>query len=486
MTTISTGFLLPIGDGLSTEAYDGDGYYVFPGQNFGDLVTFSSGSSSYHLGEDWNAEGRDDYGESVYSISNGIVIAVIGDQGASTTGFGNYVLIRHDLPATEMINGHAVTSVYSLYAHLSSTAVTVGQEVTANTVIGAIGASGYAQGAHLHLEMTLAPVQPTSDDGYNPNGPPSYWIDPTDFINSHRSFEPPPISNARSDFNGDGTSDILWYNTVTRAVGQYEMHNSVATWKPIGSGAANWQVVTAGDFNGDGADDILWFNTATRAVGDFEMHGGQATWKPIASSGAVNWQALDAGDFNGDGTDDVLWYNTVTRAVGAYEMHSGQPTWVAIGAGAANWKVVDTGDFNGDGTDDILWYNTVSRAVGEYEMHNGAATWKAIGTGAANWQAVAAGDFNGDSTDDILWFNTATRALGDFEMHGGQATWKPIASAGAANWQAVDAGDYNGDGTDDVLWQNTVSHAVGDYEMHNGQPTWVAIGTGSANWTIIA
>ncbi|MBI5109551.1 MAG: DUF4347 domain-containing protein [Rhodocyclales bacterium] len=38
-TSISNGFRLPVGNGTQiTEANDGDGYYVFPGQNFNDLV----------------------------------------------------------------------------------------------------------------------------------------------------------------------------------------------------------------------------------------------------------------------------------------------------------------------------------------------------------------------------------------------------------------------------------------------------------------
>jgi hypothetical protein len=66
------------------------------------------------------------------------------------------------------------------------------------------------------------------------------------------------------DFNGDGTSDILWFNAVTGSVGQFEMNNGSPTWRSIGTSGANWEITGTGDFNGDGTDDILWFNRHRR------------------------------------------------------------------------------------------------------------------------------------------------------------------------------------------------------------------------------
>jgi len=147
---------------------------------------------------------------------------------------------------------------------------------------------------------------------------------------------PPDVTN---DFNGDGTSDILWFNAVTGGVGQFEMNNGSATWRSIGTSGANWEVAGTGDFNGDGTDDILWFNTATNSVGQFEMINGSPTWKSIGMSGA-NWEVAGTGDFNGDGTDDILWFNTATDAVGQFEMNNGSLTWRSIGTGADFWEII--------------------------------------------------------------------------------------------------------------------------------------------------
>lgn len=50
----------------------------------------------------------------------------------------------------------------SRYAHLSALAVVAGQRVTQGTVIGAVGATGMATGAHLHFELRYAgaPLDP--------------------------------------------------------------------------------------------------------------------------------------------------------------------------------------------------------------------------------------------------------------------------------------------------------------------------------------
>ncbi|MDP3241766.1 MAG: M23 family metallopeptidase, partial [Reyranella sp.] len=162
---LATRFRHPLGNGAITPAADGDGYYVAQGFNEPNPDV----GGSFHLGVDWNGDGGGDtdLGRPVYAVANGAVIAVVSNQGASTTGFGNYVVIRHDLPEPTLVDGVSVTRVNSLYAHLDNVSgLSVGSVVSIGQQIGALGKSGNADAAHLHFEMTRGDVLPISDDGY--------------------------------------------------------------------------------------------------------------------------------------------------------------------------------------------------------------------------------------------------------------------------------------------------------------------------------
>ncbi|MES2213816.1 MAG: M23 family metallopeptidase [Patescibacteria group bacterium] len=66
---------------------------------------------------------------------------IISRSGGYNGGYGTYVVISH-------ANG-----TQTLYAHMSTNKVVVGQTVTQGQVIGAVGMTGKTSGAHLHFEV---------------------------------------------------------------------------------------------------------------------------------------------------------------------------------------------------------------------------------------------------------------------------------------------------------------------------------------------
>ena len=90
-------------------------------------------------------EGIDIYGGAntpiVASRAGTVCRVVHGDIAGVYLGAGNAVVIDHG-------NG-----VYSHYAHLNSTAVSVNQYVDAGTVIGYMGSTGNSTGVHLHFAI---------------------------------------------------------------------------------------------------------------------------------------------------------------------------------------------------------------------------------------------------------------------------------------------------------------------------------------------
>ena len=103
---------------------------------------FGPRGGMFHTGVDFPAPS----GTPVYAAAAGCV-RFVGDAG---DGFGTVVSIAHTAEAT------------SLYAHLSSAAVSRGACVAAGTRIGRVGSTGHSTGPHLHFETRLrgAAVRP--------------------------------------------------------------------------------------------------------------------------------------------------------------------------------------------------------------------------------------------------------------------------------------------------------------------------------------
>ena len=106
----------------------------------------------FHTGVDMVAP----FGSPVYAADDGVVALV----GSSSAGYGNYVVIAHS------------GGLDTLYGHLSTAVVKVGQRVTQGLPVGLEGSSGNSTGAHLHFELRInqRPVDPAP---YLPPGPPS-------------------------------------------------------------------------------------------------------------------------------------------------------------------------------------------------------------------------------------------------------------------------------------------------------------------------
>ncbi|MBM9577382.1 M23 family metallopeptidase [Leptospira sp. 201903070] len=128
---------------------------------------------NFHLGEDWNAVGRNDYGDPVYSVSHGVV-KFAREEGP---GWGNVILVTHRLPDGRWIN--------SLYAHLSMMSVKKGDRIRKGARIGKIGDANRRYGPHLHFELRNNFFLPTGG-GYGREQ--SGYLNPKEFIRANRRY----------------------------------------------------------------------------------------------------------------------------------------------------------------------------------------------------------------------------------------------------------------------------------------------------------
>jgi hypothetical protein len=302
-------------------------------------------------------------------------------------------------------------------------------------------------------------------------------------------------SSASHDFNGDGTSDILF--SSNGAVNAFQVANFAATaWQGVGSynPAGGDAIAGVGDLNGNGTADVLFFNASTGVAHAFQVNNFHATaWQTVGDvNPAAGYSIAGVGDFNSDGTSDILFQNN--GALNAFQVSNYVATaWRGVGSfnPAAGYEVAGVGDFNGDGTSDVLLYNPTNGALNAFQINNfQAVAWQGIGgiTPAAGFHIAGIGDFNNDGTDDILFYNPTNGALNAFEVHNFVATaWQGVGSIAPAGGDAVaGVGDFNGNGTADVLFYNQGNGGVHAFQVSDfGATAWQGVGGVSTDWHLV-
>jgi hypothetical protein len=274
---------------------------------------------------------------------------------------------------------------------------------------------------------------------------------------------------APRDFNGDGTSDVLWRGSDGN-VAIWEMNGlSVAASGLVAFvDLANWTIAGTGDFAGEGHADILW-RDSSGDVAIWDMNGFSVVGSSLVGFADPSaWSIAATGDFTGDGADDILWRDTAGD-VAVWEM-SGSSVIAGGLVGFADptaWSIKGTGDFDGNGTSDVLWQNT-NGSLDIWEMNGTtvAASGPVVGaTAAAGWTIRGTGDFNGDGMSDILWQDQSSD-VAIWEMNGfSVAASAVVGFADPTAWHIAGVGDYNGDGKFDILWNDT-SGDVAVWEMN--------------------
>lgn len=142
---------------------------------------------SSHLGDDLNGigGGNTDLGDPVFAAGDGRVIYA----ASPDPSWGNMVIIAHRLPEGDELG----PIVQTVYAHLQSIHVSVGEVVRRGQGIGTVGTATSAPLAHLHFEVRRGPyVNP--GQGYAAT--PLNRVSPEAFIHARRGAKPSLLNPA--------------------------------------------------------------------------------------------------------------------------------------------------------------------------------------------------------------------------------------------------------------------------------------------------
>ncbi|KGQ20301.1 Calcium-binding RTX toxin-like protein [Lysobacter dokdonensis DS-58] len=278
-----------------------------------------------------------------------------------------------------------------------------------------------------------------------------------------------------NDVDGDGFADILWREGPGGV--QYSMfrvtqycirayYNCPTTVDPYQEPQA------LGDFDGDGTSDILWRNPATGANTVLLA----SLFPRMLTPAGTAWRAMGTGDFDGDDRSDLFWRNSVSGANSIWRSADASAQIAVAPVGNTDWKVAGIGDFDGDGKSDVLWHHAISGANTIWRSGNNLTQMAMTGVSNTAWQIAGIGDFDGDGRDDVVWRNAVSGA-NTIWLAANNATQRSVTGVFNPDWQIATIGDYDGDGRADLFWRNGASGANTIWLSANSAtqlavPTW--------------
>ena len=265
---------------------------------------------------------------------------------------------------------------------------------------------------------------------------------------------------SRSDFDGDGKTDVTVYGTDGNWFSQKSGGGVlVQQWGQPGD------VPVPGDYDGDGKADVavyrpsngVWFivRSSNSTVQTTEWGGGTSV--PVAA------------DYDGDGKTDVAVYQSGLWYI------VGSTSGVRVAEWGEGNSIPEPGDYDGDGKADVAVYEPDN---GLWFIFGSTAGTQVYQWGGTSGDVAVPGDYDGDGKTDVavyrsgLWY--VLNSTGGFHVtEWGEPTDIPV------------PGDYDGDGHDDIaIYRSGLWYIMGSTNgfrlVEWGSPTDIPIPPRSA------
>ncbi len=315
---------------------------------------------------------------------------------------------------------------------------------------------------------------------------------------------------APNDIDGDGLSDLIWFNASTSQFAYWISSPNNAKTSYVRDSyrifniTRGYYIGAVGDFNGDRKADLVW----TSANNDLYMWTSTGTSFQSAYIGTypTGWQLIGAGDIDGDGDADLLWWNESTCQFGYWIMHGPAMATLKTINITCGYHIAAIGHFMQTTHVDLLW---TSAAHDLYLWTGSDAGFKSTLVGNYDAQgriigAAVAGDFGGMNiyvqNDGALQFKQYEQRR--YFNSSGQATQTTF---GLVNTFPIKSNDYlaatgNFDNGNEavLIWANdTLNSASSSAEpgslnwytstFSNANQDWLStpIGNYPSGWTLV-
>lgn len=216
---------------------------------------------------------------------------------------------------------------------------------------------------------------------------------------------------------------ISWVLSISSVIIACSPQISLATNAPVVSFSAlpalqattpkPGSIYVPGDFNGDGVSDLLWFNPVLSQLGYWTMTAsGGVQRTSIRTYSVTNGYFVGAvGDFNNDGYADIVFTSAQHDLwLWANNQHGGFDS-TKIGTYPDNWQLIGAGDVDGDGYDDLLWLDPVDCKFAYWTMHGAVRTGYKVINIACGYSPISIGYYAHSNRISIIWTGALKKDL---------------------------------------------------------------------------
>jgi len=297
-----------------------------------------------------------------------------------------------------------------------------------------------------------------------------------------------PVIQSAVDLNGDGNSDLVWFNRGTNKAAAWLMSgNSLLAHPILGDAPANGQVIGIGDLAGSGSPQIIWYTGSRTYTAWSTTWSSTPTVTATSFSLPKNYPALAIADFDGDGMQDVVQWDPSSRAI-SIAKNTGSLTFAQQYSTVAptGWDLVGVADLNGDGHHELVWRNHVTGQVGAWVMSGfQPAQYLTYYSPPLSWRIRGIGKVDASNSQGLIWRNEQNGQTGFWRLYtNGQVTITGL-PVGAAPWEIAGSAYFDGvNGLPEILWYNNQTGSVGVWRVSGTSISPSVIADPGTPWAI--